>query len=47
MAEQQREIFPQAHIELLPDSGHWSFIDDPERVANLVVPFLRSAYLPA
>lgn len=43
MPERQREVFPQAQIELLPDSGHWSFIDDPERVAGLVVPFLRKA----
>jgi pimeloyl-ACP methyl ester carboxylesterase len=43
MATKQREVFPQARIEILPDSGHWSFIDDPERVAELVVPFLRAA----
>jgi pimeloyl-ACP methyl ester carboxylesterase len=27
---------------VLPDSGHWPFADDPERVAAVVVPFLRT-----
>lgn len=41
-AEQQREIaFPSARVEVLPESGHWPFADDPEGVAAQVVPFLR------
>lgn len=41
-AEQQRESFPRAEVVVLPDSGHWPFADDPERVAAAVVPFLRA-----
>jgi pimeloyl-ACP methyl ester carboxylesterase len=40
-APRQRETFPSARIEVLPDSGHWPYADDPEAVADLVVPFLR------
>jgi pimeloyl-ACP methyl ester carboxylesterase len=41
-AEQQLEVFPRAEVLILPDSGHWPFIDNPNAVANAVVPFLRS-----
>jgi len=30
-----------AEVAVLPDSGHWPFIDDADGVAELVVPFLR------
>jgi pimeloyl-ACP methyl ester carboxylesterase len=40
-AERQREAFPSAEIAVLDGSGHWPMADDPERVADLVVPFLR------
>jgi pimeloyl-ACP methyl ester carboxylesterase len=40
-AERQREAFPRAEIAVLDGSGHWPMADDPERVADLVVPFLR------
>jgi pimeloyl-ACP methyl ester carboxylesterase len=40
-AERQREAFPSARIELIEGHGHWVFAEDPERVADLVVPFLR------
>jgi pimeloyl-ACP methyl ester carboxylesterase len=40
-AERQREVFPRARIELLEGHGHWPFLEDPERVASLVVPFLH------
>jgi pimeloyl-ACP methyl ester carboxylesterase len=40
-AERQREAFPSARVELLEGHGHWVFVEDPERVAALVVPFLR------
>jgi len=26
---------------MLPECGHWPFIDEPERVAELVLPFLQ------
>ena len=46
-AEQQREAFPRAEVKVLEDSGHWPFADDPEAVAEAVVPFLRAQLSPA
>jgi pimeloyl-ACP methyl ester carboxylesterase len=46
-AEQQRESFPRAEVKVLPESGHWPFADDPEAVAEAVVPFLRAQFSPA
>ena len=40
-AERQRQVFPHAEVVVLPNSGHWPFADDPEAVANNVLPFLR------
>jgi len=40
-AERQRQAFPSARVELLEGLGHWPFLEDPGRVAALVVPFLR------
>jgi pimeloyl-ACP methyl ester carboxylesterase len=40
-AARQRESFPHARITILEDSGHWPYADNPERVAELVVPFLH------
>jgi pimeloyl-ACP methyl ester carboxylesterase len=45
-AERQREAFPSARVELLEGHGHWFFVEDPERVASLVVPFLREQVRP-
>lgn len=41
LAEQQKETFPKAQVVLLPQSGHFPFADDPQGVANAVVPFLQ------
>jgi len=41
-AERQREFFDVEDPVILPDSGHWPFIDDPEPVGQAVVSFLRS-----
>jgi pimeloyl-ACP methyl ester carboxylesterase len=41
LAERQKQVFPSARMVVLPDSGHWPFIDNPEEVASHVVPFLR------
>jgi pimeloyl-ACP methyl ester carboxylesterase len=41
-ADQQREVFPDAQVTILEDSGHWPFADNPEAVAQVVVPFLRN-----
>jgi pimeloyl-ACP methyl ester carboxylesterase len=40
-AERQRQAFPSAQVELLEGNGHWVMLEDPERVASLVIPFLR------
>lgn len=40
-AERQREPFPSAEIHVLPDSGHWPFVDDPPAVTRLLADFLR------
>jgi pimeloyl-ACP methyl ester carboxylesterase len=40
-AQVQRQYFPRAEIAVLPASGHWPFVDDPDGVANALVPFLR------
>jgi pimeloyl-ACP methyl ester carboxylesterase len=39
-ADQQKEAFPKAKVHLLKDSGHFPFADNPEGVAQAVVPFL-------
>jgi pimeloyl-ACP methyl ester carboxylesterase len=40
-AANQRESFPRAEVVVLDDSGHWPFLDDPDRAAAAIVPFLR------
>ncbi|MGH3713691.1 MAG: alpha/beta fold hydrolase [Micromonosporaceae bacterium] len=40
-AYRQREVFPQAEVVELADSGHWPFLDNPDAVAGAVLPFLR------
>ncbi|CQD16713.1 alpha/beta hydrolase [Mycolicibacterium conceptionense] len=37
----QRVAFPNAQVEVLDRSGHYPHLDDPETVADLVVPFIR------
>jgi pimeloyl-ACP methyl ester carboxylesterase len=40
-ARRQREVFSRVRIEILPGVGHWAWLEQPDRVAELVVPFLR------
>jgi len=40
-AHKQRRVFPRARIEILPGVGHWAWLEQPDRVAEFVVPFLR------
>jgi len=40
-ADRQRETLPSAETVVLPDSGHWPHVDNPEGVASAVVPFLQ------
>ena len=39
-AERQRETFPSARVVRFDGCGHWPMLDDPERLAGVVVPFL-------
>lgn len=40
LAERQREVFRDARVEILPESGHWPLADAPDAVAAIVLPFL-------
>jgi len=40
-ADAQRETFPRARLVKLPDSGHFPYADNPQAVADAVLPFLR------
>jgi pimeloyl-ACP methyl ester carboxylesterase len=46
-AERQREFFDVRKLEILSDSGHWPFQDDPQAVERALVPFLREQLQPA
>jgi pimeloyl-ACP methyl ester carboxylesterase len=39
-AAEQSQYF-RAEIHTLPNAGHWPMVDEPERVRELVVPFLK------
>lgn len=41
-AERQGEFFDVQDVVILPDSGHWPFQDDPQAVAQAVLPFLAA-----
>jgi pimeloyl-ACP methyl ester carboxylesterase len=43
-AARQREMFGDAQIRLLDESGHFPHLDDPGGVTAAIVPFLRSHY---
>ncbi len=40
-AEVQRHFFAVSAVHVLEGCGHWPFIDEAERCADLIVPFLR------
>ena len=40
-AEAQRAYFGPTDVHLLDGCGHWPFVDEPERCASLIVPFLQ------
>lgn len=42
LAQRQREVFRDAQVVELPESGHWPLADAPEAVVGVVLPFLRS-----
>jgi pimeloyl-ACP methyl ester carboxylesterase len=40
-ASEQADVFPDVEVHLMEGCGHWPFIDEPERVASLMLPFWR------
>jgi pimeloyl-ACP methyl ester carboxylesterase len=47
LAERQREVFARAELHPLPGLGHWPFVDDPDAVLAVLLPFLRAQVRPA
>jgi pimeloyl-ACP methyl ester carboxylesterase len=43
LASRQRDVFRSADVHVLPESGHWPFVDAAETVERLVVNFLETA----
>jgi pimeloyl-ACP methyl ester carboxylesterase len=40
-AERNREVLPRAEVHRVEKAGHWPFIDRPDEVAAILLPFLR------
>lgn len=40
-AHRQTEVFPAAQVHLIEGAGHWVWLERPDEVADLVLPFLR------
>ena len=43
MAEPDRALVPNLRVERLPDASHWPHLDEPERVNELILEFVREA----
>ena len=41
IAERLRDLLPNEDLELVPDAGHFSMEDDPERVDNALARFFN------
>jgi pimeloyl-ACP methyl ester carboxylesterase len=46
-ATKERAFFPRADVVVFDDSGHWPHVDNAERFAGQLLPFLRNAIAPA
>ena len=46
-AENQKNAFPAAEVHVLPNTGHWPFVDEPSVTQSLVVSFLRRVLVGA
>jgi pimeloyl-ACP methyl ester carboxylesterase len=46
-AQRQRDFFDVQELAILPDSSHWPFQDDPERVSELLLAFLERRFAAA
>jgi pimeloyl-ACP methyl ester carboxylesterase len=42
LADTNKEALPRAKVHLVEKAGHWPFIDRPDEVAGILLPFLRS-----
>jgi pimeloyl-ACP methyl ester carboxylesterase len=40
-AMRQRDVFTDAEVVILDESGHWPFADDPDGTREVLLPFLR------
>src|SRR5207249_1262500 len=45
-AYRQRRSFPSAEVVVLEHSGHWPYLDDPDRSRQLIVSFLERQLMP-
>jgi pimeloyl-ACP methyl ester carboxylesterase len=45
-ADNQKKSFPAAEVHVLPNTGHFPFIDEPEITRSLTVSFLRRVVTP-
>lgn len=43
-AARQREVFRSAEVRVFDESGHWPFLDDPDRVEPVIAGFLRRVH---
>lgn len=41
LADRNRESLPNASVHLIDGAGHWPHLEAPERVSELLIPFLR------
>ena len=41
-ADRNKEALPRATVHLIEKAGHWPFIDRPDEVAGVLLPFLRA-----
>lgn len=46
VADEQKQAFPDAQVHMIPFAGHWPFMDYPDKVRDLVIPFLRGVVGP-
>jgi pimeloyl-ACP methyl ester carboxylesterase len=40
-ADRQQRLFRHAELQLIPDAGHWPWLEQPEQVVGCVADFLR------
>jgi pimeloyl-ACP methyl ester carboxylesterase len=41
VAYRQDQAFPGAQVKIIKGAGHWPFVDEPQQVDDLVLPFLQ------